>query len=227
MISKLHKKAFGGILFVILLLAMMVFIPAGSFDYWQAWVFLVVFSSSVFAITIYLMKKDPSLLERRVKAGPGAEKEKDQKVIQWVAQIAFILVFVVSSLDHRFVWSVVVPEYAVAAGDLLVILGFLIVWLVFKENTFTSGTIEVIAEQKVISTGPYRFVRHPMYSGTLILLLGVPLALGSLWGLVTLIPMVIVISWRLLAEERFLSANLPAYSEYLKRVKYRLVPCIW
>ena len=172
------------------------------------------------------MKKDPKLLKRRVNGGPGAEKEKSQKIIQSLASIAFITMFVVSAIDHRFGWSRV-PPYVVAVGDVLVALGLLIVFFVFKENTFTSAIIEVDAGQKVISTGPYKFVRHPMYTGGLVMLLGVPLALGSWWGLLTVIPIAIVIIQRLFDEEKFLAKNLPGYSGYQKKVRHRLLPFIW
>jgi len=130
------------------------------------------------------------------------------------------------AIDHRFAWSTV-PPYVSFAGDGLVALGLLIIFLVFKENTFTSAVIEVDAEQTVIATGPYRLVRHPMYAGALVMLLGVPLALGSRWGLLTIIPIALVIVWRLLDEEKFLARNLPGYSEYRSKVKARLVPFIW
>jgi protein-S-isoprenylcysteine O-methyltransferase Ste14 len=224
--TKLDLKAFGGLLFLIIIMAAALFLSAWTLSYWQAWVFLSVFFVSVLAITIYLMKKDPKLLQRRVKAGPGYEKEKSQKIIQTLAQVAFISVLVVPAIDHRFAWSVV-PAFVVVAGDVLVVLGLLIVFLVFKENTFTSATIEVGAEQKVISTGPYTFVRHPMYSGALIMLLGVPLALGSWWGLLAIIPMKLVIVFRLLDEEKFLTKNLPGYTEYKDKVRYHLTPFIW
>jgi protein-S-isoprenylcysteine O-methyltransferase Ste14 len=222
----LNKKALGGLLFLVICLAVMLFLPAWTLDYWQAWTFLAVFSASVLAITVYLMKKDPKLLERRVNAGPGAEKEKSQRIVQFAAQIAFIAVIVFPSVDHRFAWSAV-PPYIAVAGDVLVALGLLIVFFVFKENTFTSAIIEVGTEQKVISTGPYALVRHPMYIGGLVMLLGVPLALGSWWGLFTIIPITIVIVWRLLDEEKFLIKTLSDYSEYRNKVRYRLVPFIW
>jgi protein-S-isoprenylcysteine O-methyltransferase Ste14 len=222
----LNKKAIAGLLRLVLTLALLLFVPVWTFDYWQAWVFLAVFFVAILAITLYLMKKDPKLLERRVNAGPRAEKEKSQKIIQVLATIAFIAVLAFPAFDHRFSWSPV-PPYVAVAGDVLVVLGLLIVFLVFKENTYTAGVITVEAGQKVISTGSYARVRHPMYAGALVMLLGVPLALGSWWGLLTFIPITIVIVWRLLEEEKFLLENLPSYSEYRNRVRYRLVPYIW
>ena len=224
--NDLNRKAFTGLMNLIVVLALLLFLPAWTIDYWQAWIFLAVFSVSVLAITIYLMKEDPKLLERRVNAGPGAEKQKSQKIIQLLATIAFVAVLVVPAIDHRFGWSTM-PTYVVAIGDLLVVLGLFIIFLVFKENTFSSGTIEVGSEQKVIATGPYAHVRHPMYIGALIMLLGMPLALGSWWGLFTIIPMTLVIAWRLLEEEKFLAENLSGYSDYRNKVRCRLVPLVW
>ncbi len=224
--SDLNKKALSGLVFFIIALAALLFIPVWTFYYWQAWIFLCVFSASVLAITIYLMKNDQKLLERRVNAGAAAEKEKIQKIIQSFAQIAFIIVIIFPAIDHRFGWSVV-PGYLSFVGDALVAFGLLIVFLVFKENTYTSAIIEVDKKQKVISTGPYAVVRHPMYSGALIMLLGVSPALGSWWGLLTFIPITTVIIVRLLDEEKFLVKNLPGYVEYKKKVKSRLIPFIW
>ncbi|HKN13786.1 MAG TPA: isoprenylcysteine carboxylmethyltransferase family protein [Candidatus Binatus sp.] len=207
-------------------MAAIIFLPAWTFDYWQGWIFLTVLSASVLAITIYLMKNDPKLLERRTNAGPGAEQQRSQNVIQSLAAAAFVAMFVVSALDHRFAWSTV-PLYVSALGDILVALGLYFVFLVFKENTFAAGTIEVGTEQKVIATGPYAIVRHPMYIGALVMLVGVPLALGSWWGLFAIVPMTLVIVWRLLDEERFLAKNLAGYKEYQGKVKSRLLPLIW
>jgi len=120
-----------------------------------------------------------------------------------------------------------VPAYVSIVGDLLVVAGFVFIFFVFRENSFASGTVEVAAGQKVISSGPYAMMRHPMYSGAIVMLLGVPLALGSWWALLTLIPFTLVILWRLLDEEKFLARNLPGYSEYQSKVKYRLVPLVW
>jgi protein-S-isoprenylcysteine O-methyltransferase Ste14 len=172
------------------------------------------------------MKKDPKLLERRISAGPLHEKETSQKIIQSLAQASFLLVIIFPVLDHRFGWSAV-PPYANIVGDILIVIGFYIVFLVFKENTYASALVEVTTEQKVISTGPYALVRHPMYIGALILLVGTPLALGSWWGVLTIIPITAVIVWRLLDEERFLAKSLQGYVEYEHKVKYRLVPFFW
>ena len=224
--NDLNKKAIGGLVQLVVILSALLFLPVWTLRYWQAWVLVIVFFVSALAITIYLMRNDPKLLERRIKAGPGAEKERSQKIIQFLAMISFAAIFVLPSIDHRFAWSTV-PAYAVAMGDIVVVLGFLVVFLVFKENTFTSAVIEVSAGQKLIATGPYATVRHPMYTGTLAMLSGVPVALGSWWGLLTIVPMTLLLAWRLLEEEKFLAKNLPGYPEYRGKVRWRLVPFVW
>jgi protein-S-isoprenylcysteine O-methyltransferase Ste14 len=224
--SSLNLKAFGGLLNLSVCLWLSIFVPAWTLNYWQGWVFIAVFMGSSLAITLYLMKADPKLLERRVKAGVAAEKEIAQKVIQGAAGLAFIATIALPALDHRFGWSRV-SWIASVVGDVLVAAGFLIVFRVFQENSFTSGTIEVGEGQAVVSTGPYAVVRHPMYAGALVLLAGSPVALGSWWGLVMVVPMLVVLMWRLTDEERFLEKNLPGYAEYCGKVRFRLAPLIW
>ena len=222
----LKIKTLFGFVKLIVMLGLFLFAPAWSFNFWQAWIYLIIFVVSTGVITIYLWKKDPKLLERRVKAGPKAEKEKTQKIIQLFASICFFALLVIPAFDHRSRWSNV-PLYIVIVGDVLVALGFFLVFLVFKENTFAAATIEVFPDQKVITTGPYSMVRHPMYTGGLIMLSGTPLALGSWWGLLILVPLTLIIVWRLLDEEKFLYKNLPGYKEYCQKTRYRLIPLIW
>lgn len=224
--KNLNTKAFGGLLFLLLVMGALLFFPAWTLNYWQAWAFLAVFGASALAITVYLMKKDPKLLERRMQGGPTAEKETSQKIIQTLTAIMFIAMLVVPALDHRSHWSTV-PFYAAIAGDVLVALGFLIIFFVYKENTFASATIELAPEQKVISTGLYAFVRHPMYMGALFLFVGMSLSLGSWWGLFVFLLFMPALLWRIFDEEKFLAKNLQGYSEYRNKVKYRLVPFIW
>jgi protein-S-isoprenylcysteine O-methyltransferase Ste14 len=219
-------KAFGGLVFLLVVMAALLFIPAWTLDYWQAWSFLAVYFASSLAITLYLMKKDPKLLARRMSGGPTAEKEPTQKIIMSFTSLGFIGLIVLPALDHRFAWSHV-PPYVVLAGDVLIALGFLGIFFVFRENTFSSSTIEITPDQKVISTGPYALVRHPMYAGALIMLLGIPMALGSWWGLLVIVAMVPALIWRLFDEEAFLVRNLPGYVEYQKHVPYRLIPLVW
>lgn len=207
-------------------LCVLIFLPAGTLGYLQAWVYLITFSVSVILITVYLYISDPELLKRRLKAGPVAEKEKSQKAIQAWANLFFCLVFLVAGFDHRYHWSAV-PFLISLVADLFVMLGFGIVFLAFRENSYTSGVIEVAAGQQVISTGPYRFIRHPMYSGAILMMLASPVALGSYWAVLCVIPLIFSIILRLFNEEEFLSKDLPGYIEYCRKVRYRLIPLIW
>lgn len=219
-------RAFAGLVFLLAVMATALFAGAGTLDYSAAWVFLGVFGTAVTAITVDLARRDPALLERRVQAGPVAEGTPLQKLIQSFASLAFLAVFALAALDRRHGWSRL-PGVVVIAGDALVVAGLFIVFRVFRANTFTSATIEVASEQKVVSTGPYAVVRHPMYAGALVFMLGVPLALGSAWALSGVLALALVIVWRLLAEERYLARELSGYSEYRQRVRYRLVPHVW
>jgi protein-S-isoprenylcysteine O-methyltransferase Ste14 len=221
-----NKRAFGGLLVLVLAIAALLFIPAGTLDYWQAWTFLGVYSTASLAITLYLMKNDPKLLERRMRGGPAAEKEPTQKVIMLFASAGFIGLLIIPALDNRFGWSHMPPAVALV-GDGLLALGWLAIFFVFKENSFTSATIELAPDQKVISTGPYALVRHPMYAGGLVMLAGIPIALGSWWGLLALVATMPALVWRLLDEEKFLARNLPGYVEYQEKVRYRLIPHVW
>jgi protein-S-isoprenylcysteine O-methyltransferase Ste14 len=149
-----------------------------------------------------------------------------QRLIMLCTSICFIALLVVPAFDHRFAWSAVSPG-SVMVGDVLVAIGFYLITLVYRENTFTSATIEVAENQKVISTGPYAIVRHPMYASAFLYLLGTPLALGSYWGLVPIFVMMPFLIWRLLDEESLLARKLPGYTEYQKRVRRHLVPFVW
>jgi protein-S-isoprenylcysteine O-methyltransferase Ste14 len=224
--NTLNRKAIGGLLILVLVLAAVLFVPAWTLDYWQAWAFLAIHSTSSLAITVYLMKKDRKLLERRMNGGPTAEKEPVQKIIMFLVSLGFIGLIVLPAFDHRFAWSDMPPHVALA-GDVLVVLGWLVIFFVFKQNTFTSAIIELAPDQTVISTGPYALVRHPMYAGGLVMLLGIPIALGSWWGLLVIAAMTPALIWRLFDEEKFLARNLPGYGEYQKKVRYRLIPQVW
>jgi protein-S-isoprenylcysteine O-methyltransferase Ste14 len=220
------KEALAGLAGLVVVLWAILFVPAGSLAYWQAWVYWIVFSLSVTAISAYFLTRDPILIQNRLKAGPTAEKGRKQNAIQGLLAVFFVLLFVVASLDHRFTWSHV-PAYLSIAGDVFALLGLLIIFFVFKENSYTSGIIEVSEGQEVVSTGPYRIVRHPMYAGALLMLLFTPIALGSYWGLFAVVPLFLVIAIRLLDEERFLTVNLPGYGRYCQQTHYRLVPFVW
>jgi protein-S-isoprenylcysteine O-methyltransferase Ste14 len=224
--NTLNTKAFAGLLFLIVAMAALLFIPAGTLDYWQAWTFLAVYFPCSLAITLYLVKRDPKLLQRRMSGGPFAEKEPAQRIIMSFASLGFIGLLVVPALDHRFACSHM-PTSMALAGDALVLLGWFAIFFVFRENTFTSATIELASDHKVVSTGPYALVRHPMYAGGLGMLLGMPIALGSWWGVFVIVAMMPALIWRLLDEEKFLASKLPGYLEYQKHVPYRLIPLVW
>ncbi len=224
--NDLNRKAFRGLLFVIFAMAALLFIPAWTLNYWQAWAFLAVFGASGLATTVYLMKNDPKLLARRTQGGPTAEKETSQKTIQTITAIGSVAILIVFALDHRFAWSAV-PRYVPLAGDILILFGMLIIFFVFKQNSFASSTIELAPEQEVIATGLYALVRHPMYMGAFFYLVGIPISLGSWWGLIVIVLMMPALIWRLFDEEKFLAINLPGYSKYQHKVPHRLVPFIW
>jgi protein-S-isoprenylcysteine O-methyltransferase Ste14 len=224
--SSLHRQAFGGLAVVVLVMAFLLFIAAGTLDYWQAWTFLAAYFAASLAITLYLIKNDPALLARRMSGGPFAETEPTQKIIMSIASPAFIGLIVLPAIDHRLHWSQM-SAYAALAGDALMLLGWLGIFFVFKENSFSSATIELAENQTVISSGPYAWVRHPMYAAALVMLLGVPIALGSWWSALIVVAILPALIWRLLDEERFLVSNLPGYADYQARVRYRLLPLIW
>jgi protein-S-isoprenylcysteine O-methyltransferase Ste14 len=205
-----------------LVIALALFLPAGTFDYWQAWVFLVVNGVSS-VLLIGFISKDPILLENRTKAGPIAEKRTVQKVIVLCAGIAAVASFVVPGLDRHFDWSDV-PAWLSILGDVLVVLAMWMVYRVFKENSYGSATVEVTKDQRVISTGPYAIVRNPMYACAAVYFIGMSLALGSYWGLMASILTILGLVWRLFDEEKFLAENLPGYAEYCAKVRWHLIP---
>jgi protein-S-isoprenylcysteine O-methyltransferase Ste14 len=222
----LTKRAFAGFARFQIALALMIFLPAWSLHYWQGWLYWLLFGASCVVITLYFLRHDRALIERRMQAGPGAETEPRQKLILKFASVALIAMYIVSPLDHRFGWSFV-PDWLVLVGDALVALGFYGFFLTFRQNAFAAATVRVESDQPVISTGLYAIVRHPMYTAALALFLGTPLALGSWWGLVPAALLLAALVWRLLDEESYLSRNLPGYTDYQRQVRTRLVPGIW
>ncbi|MFL5284186.1 MAG: methyltransferase family protein [Rhodopila sp.] len=203
-----------------------IFIPTGTFAYWQGWAFIAVFTASTVIIGLYLAIKDPALLERRIKAGPAAETRPAQKAIISLAFLSFFALALVSVLDHRFGWSHV-PAWVSVLGNILVALGLMIDLRVFRENSYGASTIETMEGQTVVSTGPYAVVRHPMYVGVVILVLGTPLALGSFWGLLFMLINIPILMARILDEEKLLHSELDGYIAYAQDVRYRLLPGVW
>ncbi len=219
---QLLASTVGGIVFMGVLL----FLPAGTFDYWQAWVFIVVFIVGTMAPTVYLAAKYPDALQRRMTSGPWNETRLAQKLITVGLLLSVVAAGVISALDHRFGWSTV-PTPVVVAGNVLVLGGLLIAEVVVIQNNYAAATITVEAEQPVVSTGLYGIVRHPMYVGALIMMVGMPLALASYWGLLTIIPGVGVFVARITDEEKALREELDGYDAYTEKVHYRLLPGVW
>lgn len=207
------------------LIALALFLVAGTIQYWQAWAYLAVAAISSVPLTLYIVN-DPILLENRAKAGPAAEQRLTQKIIVSVIGLPGIATFVVPAFDHRFGWSSVPPWLSIA-GDLLILLSIWMVYRVFKENSFGSATVEITKDQKVISTGPYAIVRNPMYSSAAVYFIGMSLALGSYWGLIPAILTILGLVCRLFDEEKFLAENLPGYDEYRAKVRWHLIPGVF
>ena len=209
-----------------LALGAMVFIPAGTLDYWQGWAYLgtAVFASALY--TIYLVKHDPALLQRRQQVGPSHEKEPAQKIIVLFIFAAFVALIVLPPLDYRLGWSPV-SWYVSLIGVALVALSFYFFYLVSKINTYAAANVRVEKGQRVVDTGVYGLVRHPMYFGTLFLIVGTPLALGSWWTLLLTPVFLLLLYFRIASEEKVLMRDLAGYAEYQRKVRYRLIPFVW
>jgi protein-S-isoprenylcysteine O-methyltransferase Ste14 len=205
---------------------LLVFWPAGTFDYWRGWAFIAVFAASTMIPGIYLAATNPAALKRRMQVGPAAETRPLQKIIITFAFLSIGAMIVVSALDFRFGWSSV-PAAVSVAGDVLVAVGLLIAMITTIQNGYAAANINVEAGQTVVSTGVYSVVRHPMYFGNVVLMIGIPLALGSYWGLVFVIAGSVVLVTRILDEEKVLTQQLAGYLDYAQRVHFRLVPYVW
>jgi protein-S-isoprenylcysteine O-methyltransferase Ste14 len=224
--NSLIIRAFTGMAFLVTVMALLIFVPAGTIHFWQGWLFWSAFSASVVAISLYMLVRDPALVERRMHAGPVAESRPIQKVIQSITGICFVGMLAVGGLDHRFGWSHVPAAVAVLASATVPV-SFWIIYRVFRENSFAGSTIEVAEQQQVISTGLYAHVRHPMYAGALPMLVAMPVALGSWWGMLLVVPLLGGLIERILDEERFLAAELSGYDAYRRAVPWRLIPMVW
>ena len=209
-----------------LIMAALIFGAAGDLSFWQGWAFLAVYFCASALVTQYLIATNPALLQRRLSGGPQHETEPAQRLIMALMIPGFIALLVVPGLDHRFGWSQA-PAIVSLAGDVMVVAGFYIFYRVFRANSFAAATIGVVEGQTLVSTGPYAIVRHPMYAGAFVYLVGTSLALGSYWGLVVLALMSPILIWRLVDEERFLERRLPGYSDYKRKVRYRLLPGVY
>jgi protein-S-isoprenylcysteine O-methyltransferase Ste14 len=199
------------------------FLPAGTFSYWQAWVYLVILFIPMLFTMAYLIKNSPDLLERRMRM---REKETTQKSIVIISAIFLALAYLLPGFDYRFGWSNIPPVLVIIA-DLFVVLGYVFIILVFRENRYASRVIEVDQTQTVISSGPYAIVRHPMYLGTIVMYVFSPLALGSYWAIIPALHIIPTLIARIINEEMVLSRDLKGYEEYKQKTKYRLFPGIW
>jgi len=204
-------------------LGLLILLPAGTFRYWQFYVYSLLLMVPMLAVLIYFLRNDPKFLERRAKA---REKERQQIHIAILSTLIFLAGYIIPGLDFRFGWSQV-PAHTTILADIIILLGYLIIFFVFRQNSYASRIIEVDEEQEVISTGLYGIVRHPMYVGVLIMFIPSPIALGSYWGLIPFALLPLSMALRILNEEKVLKENLKGYREYCQKVKYRLIPLIW
>ena len=209
----------------VVLLGLLLFLPAGTFAYWQAWVLLAV-ALSTWIPGIYLLRTNPAAVQRRMRGGPTAETRGVQRLVMAGVWLSLLTMVVISVLDHRFGWSSV-PAAVCVIGDVVVAGGLAVAMMVVIQNSYASATVRVEADQQLVSTGLYGLVRHPMYTGNLLLMIGVPLALGSYWGLVFVLPGLTVLGLRIRDEERLLADKLAGYRAYTQQVRYRLVPLMW
>ncbi|KPL76950.1 hypothetical protein ADN00_10195 [Ornatilinea apprima] len=205
------------------LLMLLFFLPAGTFQYWQAWVYMVVILGPMLLVMVYLLRNDPELLARRMQF---RERAADQNLITRLSILPFLAAFILPGFDRRFGWSHV-PVWLAVTGQLLVLSGYVINFLVFRENSYASRIVEVSEGQTVISSGPYAIVRHPMYLGVMLLYRLSPLALGSYWGMIPALMIIPFIIVRIISEEKLLVKELKGYAEYRQKVRYRLIPGIW
>ncbi|WP_319449406.1 MULTISPECIES: isoprenylcysteine carboxylmethyltransferase family protein [unclassified Mycobacterium] len=214
------------LVFGIVFFGLALFWPAGTFHYWQAWVFIAIFMGSSIVPSAYLAVNNPAALQRRLHAGPTAESRPAQRIIITATVLLVAATLVISAFDHRFGWSTV-PLAFIVIGDVLVAVGLIVAQLVIIQNGYAAAKITVEADQPLVSTGLYGVVRHPMYLGVVINMIGTPLALDSLWGFVTVALAVPVLAARIVDEERMLVDELAGYPEYTTRVRSRLIPYIW
>ena len=224
--KSLAHRTFEGLAQFTLAIAALILLPAWSWSYWQAWLFIAVFCGACVISSVYFLRRDPQLIVRRMRAGPAAEKEPAQRLIMAVASVGFVALIVVSALDHRWQWSAV-PGWVSIAANAGVALSFFAITLVLRQNSYAASTIRVEEDQPVVDTGAYAVIRHPMYAAALPMFLCMPPALGSYWGVLVFVVIMPALIWRLLDEERFLKVQLLGYADYCRRVRYRLIPHVW
>ena len=221
--KKLFIQAITKFIFGFLIIGLLLFIPAGTLNYWNAWLFIGILFIPMLIVGIILMIKNPDLLRKRLNS---KEKESEQEVLLLLGGVMFICGFVVAGLNYRFEW-VILPKWIVFMATIIFLLAYVLYAEVLRENMYLSRIIEVQENQKVIDTGLYGIVRHPMYLSTLLLFLSIPLVLGSLFSFLIFLVYPLIIVKRIKNEEKVLEQGLKGYLEYKKKVKYRLIPFIW
>lgn len=222
--KSLILQATGKFTFLFILLGLCYFLTAGTLLFWEAWLFIGIFFVIMLFFLRFLVKNDPDLLRRRLQTG---EKRKEQKFIIRISNIILLTIFLLPGLDRRWNWSSV-PIWLVFVSDGIFALGYVIFFKVLKENSFASRTVQVEQKvQKVITTGPYSYVRHPMYTSIFLMFGIMPLALGSYWGLITLPLLILLMAIRIHDEEKMLCEELEGYNDYKQRTKYKIIPFIW
>lgn len=223
MTIKFFIQAIAKFLLGVVLVGVLLFLPAGTFSFFNGWLFMSILFIPMFFAGIVMMFKNPTLLKSRLDA---KEKQKEQSLVIKLSGLMFLAGFIVAGLGVRFNWYIL-PTPVVIVATVLFLIAYLIYAEVLRENTYLSRTIEVQENQKVIDTGLYGIVRHPMYSATLLLFLSMPIVLGSVYSFLIFLAYPFIIAKRIKAEEEFLEKELSGYSEYKKKVKYRLIPFIW
>lgn len=223
MSARLFFQALGKFFLGLVVVGVLLFVPAGTLNYWQGWLFVGVLFVPMFVAGVVLMFRQPELLRKRLEA---KEEEKEQKWVVALSGMLFMAMFVVAGLNRRYMWWML-PNWAVYAAAGLFLVGYLLYAEVLRENVWLSRTIEVQEHQKVVDTGLYGIVRHPMYAATLLLFLSMPLVLGSLWSFAIMLFYIPVISKRIRNEEKVLEEGLEGYREYKQRVRYKVIPYVW
>ncbi|WP_406535806.1 methyltransferase family protein [Methanobrevibacter sp.] len=220
---KLFSQALSKFLFGLIIISLLLFIPAGTLNYPNAWLFLALLFIPMFIAGIIMLIKSPKLLKRRLNA---KEEENEQKIVILISGAIFLLAFIIAGLNFRFGWSKL-PQIVVVVASIIFLLSYIMYAEVLRENIYLSRTVEVSENQKVVDSGLYGLVRHPMYTSTIFLFLSMPLILGSLFSFVIMLIYPIIIFFRIKNEERFLEIKLEGYKEYKEKVKYKIIPFIW
>ncbi|MBQ6129255.1 MAG: isoprenylcysteine carboxylmethyltransferase family protein [Lachnospiraceae bacterium] len=223
MSSKMFAQALTKVISGVILIGVLLFLPAGSFSYWNGWLLMAVLFIPMIVAGFIMMKKSPELLKKRLNA---KEEQSEQKTVIVLSGLMFLAAFIVAGFNYRFGW-IVLPNWIVYAATAVFLLGYILYAEVLRENAYLSRTVEVQEDQKVIDTGLYGIVRHPMYMSTFLLFLSMPVVLGSVISFVIMLAYIPIIAKRIRNEEQVLEEGLAGYSDYKKRIKYKVIPLIW